>query len=165
MQQLLSQATGQGVSVYIGDSASDLAAMLAADLGIVVGKSSSLRQVAAFCGVQLRPLVAGVLPALISLAPSAGDVGRPLVGLGWLVAGVPKVGRWKCATSMLRGRGTCTLPVTLAEGGLRHLPSPSVTIAKARRCAGAFLTLRRSCWCTYVSTDLPETPTTRVLAA
>lgn len=105
MQQLLSQATGQGVSVYIGDSASDLAAMLAADLGIVVGKSSSLRQVAAFCGVQLRPLVAGVLPALISPAPSAGDVGRPLVGLGWLVAGVPKVGRWKCATSMLRGRG------------------------------------------------------------
>ena len=80
MQQLLSQAAGQGVSVYIGDSASDLAAMLAADLGIVVGNSSSLRQVAAVCGVQLQPLVAGGLPALVSLAPSAGVFASPLVG-------------------------------------------------------------------------------------
>ena len=87
MQQLLSQAPGQGVSVYIGDSASDLAAMLAADLGIVVGKSSSLRQVAAFCGVQLRPLVAGVLPALTPLAPSAAVVGKPLVGIGVVTGG------------------------------------------------------------------------------
>ena len=82
MQQLLSQAPAQGVSVYIGDSASDLAAMLTADLGIVVGKSSSLRQVAAFCGVQLQPLVAGVLPALMPLGPSAGHVGNPVVGHG-----------------------------------------------------------------------------------
>ena len=84
MQQLMGQATGQGVSVYIGDSASDLPAMLAADLGIVVGKSSSLRQVAALCGVQLQPLVAGVLPAL---APSAGGVGNPLWGIRVVTGG------------------------------------------------------------------------------
>ena len=35
-------------------------------------------------------------------------------------------------------QGLCTLPVTLAEGGLRCLQSPSVTMARARCCTGAF---------------------------
>ena len=48
-----------GMSVYVGDSMSDLAPLLSADLGIVVGQNKLLRRVAAAAGITLRPLVAG----------------------------------------------------------------------------------------------------------
>ncbi|KAG2498573.1 hypothetical protein HYH03_003324 [Edaphochlamys debaryana] len=47
--------------VYVGDSASDLAALLDADYGIVVGTNRLLRRVAAAYGIVLRPLAAAPL--------------------------------------------------------------------------------------------------------
>lgn len=49
-----------GLSVFIGDSPSDLPPLIAADLGIVVGSSPLLRRVCAAAGVQLKPLSAGI---------------------------------------------------------------------------------------------------------
>ena len=54
------------LSVYAGDSMGDLAPLLSADLGIVVGQNRLLRRVASVAGITLRPLVAGAwlgLPA------------------------------------------------------------------------------------------------------
>ncbi len=51
-------APGAGLAVYVGDSPSDLAPLLAADVGIIVGTNALLRRVAAAGGVRLRPLVA-----------------------------------------------------------------------------------------------------------
>ena len=48
-----------GLSVYVGDSASDLAALTAADVGIVVGNNVLLRRVCAAAGLRLLPLSAG----------------------------------------------------------------------------------------------------------
>ena len=47
------------LAVYIGDSSSDFAPLLRADLGIVVGQNKLLRQVAKAYGVKLKPLTAG----------------------------------------------------------------------------------------------------------
>ena len=49
------------VAVYVGDSPSDLAPLLKADVGIVVGQNQLLRQVAKALGVKLKPLTAGLL--------------------------------------------------------------------------------------------------------
>ena len=51
--------SGPGLAVYIGDSMSDLAPLLAADVGIVIGQNRLLRRVAAAAGISLRPLVCG----------------------------------------------------------------------------------------------------------
>lgn len=50
---------GDSLSVYVGDSMSDLAPLLSVDLGIVIGQNKLLRRVAKGGGVTLRPLVAG----------------------------------------------------------------------------------------------------------
>ena len=52
-------AEASKLAVYIGDSPSDLAPLLKADLGIVVGHNKLLRQVAKAHGVKLLPLTAG----------------------------------------------------------------------------------------------------------
>ena len=54
-----SGASAGGMSVYVGDSMSDLAPLLSADMGIVVGQNMLLRRVAAAAGITLRPLVTG----------------------------------------------------------------------------------------------------------
>ncbi len=54
-------AGAAGLAVYVGDSASDLAPLLAVDLGVVVGANALLRRAAAAGGVRLRPLAAGAL--------------------------------------------------------------------------------------------------------
>ena len=43
---------------YVGDSATDLTALLAADVGILVGTSESARRIARRFGVKLTPLPA-----------------------------------------------------------------------------------------------------------
>jgi hypothetical protein len=44
--------------VYIGDSLTDLLALLEADIGIVIGRSSSLSKVTSLMDVEMRPLLA-----------------------------------------------------------------------------------------------------------
>ena len=50
-----------GCSVMCGDSLSDLQALLAVDFGIVIGQSSSLRNVLRAAGISLQPLSQGML--------------------------------------------------------------------------------------------------------
>ena len=52
-------AADSKLAVYVGDSPSDFAPLLRADLGIVVGQNKLLRQVAKAHGVKLKPLTAG----------------------------------------------------------------------------------------------------------
>ena len=52
-------AEASKLAVYIGDSPSDFAPLLRAELGIVVGQNKLLRQVAKAHGVKLLPLTAG----------------------------------------------------------------------------------------------------------
>lgn len=53
-------------SVMCGDSLSDLGALLAADFGLIIGNSSSLRKVMTLTGIQLQPLSIGKQIMLIS---------------------------------------------------------------------------------------------------
>jgi phosphoserine phosphatase len=55
---------GESLSVYVGDSMSDLAPLLSVDLGIVIGQNKLLRRVASAAGITLKPLVAGESGAL-----------------------------------------------------------------------------------------------------
>ncbi len=52
-------AEASKLAVYIGDSPSDFAPLLRAELGIVVGQNKLLRQVAKAHSVKLLPLTAG----------------------------------------------------------------------------------------------------------
>ena len=52
----LSTDSSNGISVFVGDSIGDILAMLKADIGIVVGKSHTLRKVAKAFGIKLLPL-------------------------------------------------------------------------------------------------------------
>jgi DNA-binding transcriptional LysR family regulator len=81
-------------SVYVGDSVTDLLAMLEADVGVVVGRSSSLRALARALGVAVLPLLAAPplmavqrdrgrregVPRAIYEAPSLLDLGVYLYG-------------------------------------------------------------------------------------
>ncbi|ESQ37641.1 hypothetical protein EUTSA_v10002337mg [Eutrema salsugineum] len=49
------------VTVYIGDSVGDLLCLLEADIGIVVGSSSSLRRVGNHFGISFVPLFSGIV--------------------------------------------------------------------------------------------------------
>ncbi|KAK1356250.1 bifunctional TH2 protein, mitochondrial-like [Heracleum sosnowskyi] len=51
----------KNLSVYIGDSVGDLLCLLEADVGIVVGSSSSLRRVGSHFGVSFVPLFPGLV--------------------------------------------------------------------------------------------------------
>lgn len=59
LRSLLSQRSEQNLgkpSVYIGDSLGDLSALLEADIGVVVGTSSSLRKVCSTFGIEMKSL-------------------------------------------------------------------------------------------------------------
>ena len=45
-----------GYSIYIGDSITDLLALIRADIGIVMGKSETMKKVSKAFGIKLRPL-------------------------------------------------------------------------------------------------------------
>lgn len=51
----------KNLSVYIGDSVGDLLCLLEADIGIVIGSSSSLRRVGTQFGVTFIPLYPGLV--------------------------------------------------------------------------------------------------------
>ena len=48
----------EGGSVFIGDSVTDVLALMAADVGIVVGQSGTLRKMLRRLGWEVRPLLA-----------------------------------------------------------------------------------------------------------
>ena len=54
-------STAPSLSVYIGDSVGDLLCLLEADIGIVVGSSTSLRRVGKQFGVSFVPLFPGLV--------------------------------------------------------------------------------------------------------
>ena len=45
---------------------SDLAPLLSADVGIIIGQNNLLRRVATSAGIQLRPLLCGNAPSYIN---------------------------------------------------------------------------------------------------
>lgn len=51
----------KALTVYIGDSVGDLLCLLEADVGIVIGTSSSLRKVGSQFGVSFVPLLQGLV--------------------------------------------------------------------------------------------------------
>lgn len=51
----------KNLTVYIGDSVGDLLCLLEADIGVVIGSSSSLRRVATQFGVSFVPLFPGLV--------------------------------------------------------------------------------------------------------
>ena len=57
-EELKKSSTGQ--SIMCGDSLSDLGALLAADYGLVIGNSSSLRNVMSAVGIELRSIKEGI---------------------------------------------------------------------------------------------------------
>ncbi|KAM0945023.1 putative aminopyrimidine aminohydrolase [Dioscorea sansibarensis] len=56
-----SSSNGSHLSVYIGHAVGDLLCLLEADVGIVIGSNTSLREVAEQFGVSFHPLFAGVI--------------------------------------------------------------------------------------------------------
>ena len=63
---------------YVGDSATDLTALLAADVGILVGTSESARRIARRFGVKLAPLPAE-LPELPAADAEGGSGGGAVI--------------------------------------------------------------------------------------
>ena len=63
---------------YVGDSATDLTALLAADVGILVGTSESARRIARRFGVKLAPLPAE-LPELPAAEGGGGSGGGAVI--------------------------------------------------------------------------------------
>lgn len=51
----------RNVRVYIGDSVGDILCLLEADIGIIIGNSSSLRRIGAHFGVSFVPLFSGLV--------------------------------------------------------------------------------------------------------
>ncbi|KAL3685265.1 hypothetical protein R1sor_003287 [Riccia sorocarpa] len=67
------QRNADSLSIYIGDSVTDLLCLLKADIGIVIGKSSSLDRVAAAFGIKMLPLYSGLLQREQQRSSSKGD--------------------------------------------------------------------------------------------
>jgi len=88
-------SAGEGPVVYVGDSSTDLTALLEADIGFLIGESSSARRVARRYGVVLRPLscwggsaddnddqVGSAALGVVWEAQSWADIARCLLGQG-----------------------------------------------------------------------------------
>ena len=78
--------TDQRMSVYIGDSVGDLLCLLEADVGIVIGSSTSLRKVGEQFGVSFVPLFSGLVAKQKQLAEGAQPVWKGLSGVLYTVS-------------------------------------------------------------------------------
>ena len=59
ISQIIAEARKEGAEpsvLYVGDSSTDLLALLEADVGILIGESNSARKIARRFGLQLQPL-------------------------------------------------------------------------------------------------------------
>lgn len=74
------------LSVYIGDSAGDLLCLLEADIGIVVGSSTSLRRVGRQFGVSFVPLFLGLVEKQRQLMDEDASVFKPRSGVLYTVS-------------------------------------------------------------------------------
>ncbi|CAN1132087.1 Bifunctional TH2 protein, mitochondrial, partial [Linum perenne] len=73
-------------TVYIGDSVGDLLCLLQADVGIVIGSSSSLRKVGRQFGVSFVPLFSGVLQKQKECVEGSCSMGKSLSGTLYTVS-------------------------------------------------------------------------------
>ncbi|KAF3335819.1 aminopyrimidine aminohydrolase [Carex littledalei] len=89
-KSLLTSASSTAVSghksVYIGDSVGDLLCLLLADIGIVVGSSTSLRKVGESFGVSFVPLFPGVVEKQRQVDRDEMPVWRGLSGVLYTVS-------------------------------------------------------------------------------
>ena len=60
-RDILKEHDQNNLTIYIGDSVGDLLCLLEADIGIVIGSSSSLRRVGTHFGVSFVPLFRGLV--------------------------------------------------------------------------------------------------------
>ena len=68
VKQLINSESGHGgVTVFVGDSITDLLSMLEADLGIIIGNSKTLLSVAGMCGIRVLPLLSLLQQTEISI--------------------------------------------------------------------------------------------------
>ncbi|CAN1271319.1 Bifunctional TH2 protein, mitochondrial, partial [Linum perenne] len=80
-------STGEiNFTVYIGDSVGDLLCLLQADVGIVIGSSSSLRKVGRQFGVSFVPLFSGVLQKQKECVEGSCSMGKSLSGTLYTVS-------------------------------------------------------------------------------
>ncbi|KAG1361455.1 putative Bifunctional TH2 protein, mitochondrial [Cocos nucifera] len=69
------------LSVYIGDSVGDLLCLLEADVGIVIGSSTSLRRIGKQFGVSFVPLLAGLVNKQRQLNEKDSSIWKGLSGV------------------------------------------------------------------------------------
>lgn len=79
-------SNGKHLSVYIGDSVGDLLCLLEADVGIVVGSSSSLRRVGSQFGVSFVPLFSGLVKKQTEIAQGDSCSWKGLTGILYTVS-------------------------------------------------------------------------------
>ncbi|XAR61044.1 Aminopyrimidine aminohydrolase [Bertholletia excelsa] len=102
---------GEQLTVYIGGSVGDLLCLLEADIGIVVGSSSSLRRVGEQFGVSFIPLFSGLVKKQKELTKSRSSNWKGLSGNLYTVSSWAEIhafilGSYKdvCFSSMPRGK-------------------------------------------------------------
>lgn len=83
---LKNHSNGKHLSVYIGDSVGDLLCLLEADVGIVVGSSSSLRGVGSQFGVSFVPLFSGLVKKQRELVEEDSCNWKGLTGILYTVS-------------------------------------------------------------------------------
>lgn len=76
----------ENLTVYIGGSVGDLLGLLEADIGIVIGSSSSLRKLGDQFGVKFVPLFSGLVRKQKELAEGKSFNWKPLSGILYTVS-------------------------------------------------------------------------------
>lgn len=76
----------KNLTIYIGDSVGDLLCLLEADIGIVVGSSSSLRRVGTQFGVSFIPLYPGVIKKQKEIAEGSSPNWKGSTGILFTVS-------------------------------------------------------------------------------
>lgn len=77
---------GKHFKIYIGGSVGDLLCLLEADIGIVIGSSSSLRKLGDQFGVKFVPLFSGLVRRQRELSEGRSSDWKPLSGILYTVS-------------------------------------------------------------------------------
>lgn len=76
----------KNLTIYIGDSIGDLLCLLEADIGIVIGSSSSLRRLGSHFGVSFVPLYDGLVKKQRELVEGSNVNWNGLTGVVYTVS-------------------------------------------------------------------------------